>query len=45
VDDKNLVGGSNCVKIALEEIVQYVKFIEKLALEVEEQDCINNQIK
>lgn len=45
MDDKNLVGGGNCVKIAPEEIVHYVKFIEKLALKVEERDYINKQIK
>ncbi len=33
------------MNIALEEIMQYVEFIEKFLLEVEEQECINKQIK
>jgi hypothetical protein len=33
------------VNIAPEEIMQYVEFIKKLLLEVEEQECINKQIK
>jgi hypothetical protein len=44
-EDEILGGSGSCVNIALEEIMQYVEFIEKFLLEVEEQECINKQIK
>jgi hypothetical protein len=40
-EDEILGRSGSCVNIASEEIMQYVEFIEKLLLKVEEQECIN----
>ncbi len=44
-EDEILGRSGSCVNIASEEMMQYVEFIEKLLLKVEEQECINMQIK
>jgi len=44
-NEENLFGNNSCWNVALEEIMQYFDFIDKLLLEVEEQESMNKQIK